>query len=54
MLSIITLPEGFATDALAYAGELFTDISPVVILIIGLPLAFWVIRKTISLFRQRA
>jgi len=54
MLTIITLPAQFATQTLAYAGELFTDISPYFILIIGLPLAFWVIRKLISLLRQRA
>lgn len=49
----ITLPEGFVTNALAYAGQLFTDTSLLIILAIGLPLAFWVIKKVISLVRVR-
>jgi len=54
MLTIITLPETFIASTTAYIGELFTDVSTYVILIIGLPLAFWIIRKLISLLRQRA
>lgn len=50
----ITLPEGFVDDMLAYIGDLFTDVSLLLILIIGLPIAFWVIRKVISLVRARA
>lgn len=53
MLSIITLPVDFAGSLLAYAGELFTDLVPLIALVIGLPLAFWVVRKTISLVRAR-
>lgn len=34
-----------------YVGQLFTDISPLIILVIGLPLAFWVIQEVIKLFR---
>jgi len=49
----ITLPEGFVTDCLAYVGNLFTDVSLLIILAIGLPLGFWVIRKVISLVRVR-
>jgi hypothetical protein len=50
---IITLPANFVSDSLAYVGNLFTDLSSVIVLVIGLPLAFWVIRKTISLVRAR-
>jgi len=40
-------------DMLAYAGTLFTDLSLIVVLAVGLPLGFWVIRKVISLVRAR-
>lgn len=53
MATYITLPEGFVADTLAYVGQLFTDTSLLVILAIGLPLGFWVIRKVISLVRAR-
>lgn len=51
--TIITLPVDFITNMMAYVGDLFTDLSTLVVLVIGLPLAFWVIRKTISLVRAR-
>ena len=54
MLTIITLPVDFATDMLAYAGELFTDLSTLIIIAIGLPVAFWVISKAIGLFKMRS
>lgn len=50
---ILTLPANFIDDALAYVGQLFTDLNLVIILVIGLPLAFWVVRKVISLVRAR-
>lgn len=53
LLTYITIPAGMPADMLAYAGEMFTDLSLLVVLAIGLPLAFWVIRKTISLVRVR-
>jgi len=53
MSPIITLPEGFIADSLAYVGQLFTDLNLIIILVIGLPLAFWVVRKVISLVRAR-
>ncbi|GAH91394.1 unnamed protein product [marine sediment metagenome] len=49
----ITIPEAFPADLLAYSGELFTDLSLLIVLAVGLPMAFWVIRKTISLVRAR-
>jgi len=45
---------GFVTSTLAYVGQLFTDTSLIVMLAIGLPLGFWVIKKVISLVRARA
>ncbi|GAI11464.1 unnamed protein product [marine sediment metagenome] len=37
----------------AYIGEVFTDMSVLIYLAIGLPLAFWVIRKVMRLFPGR-
>jgi hypothetical protein len=47
----ITLPEGAVATLTAYAGALFTDLWVVIALAIGLPLAFYVIRKVVSLVR---
>lgn len=51
--TLITLPVDFMTNLKAYIGELFTDVSPLVLLAIGLPLAFWVARALIGLVRFR-
>lgn len=53
MLTIITLASTTATDILAYVGNLFDDLTLIVILAIGLPMGFWVIGKVISLVRTR-
>jgi hypothetical protein len=54
MLSIITgIDASFITGMLAYVGTLFTDLNLLIVLVIGLPLAFWVVRKVISLVRAR-
>jgi hypothetical protein len=47
--NIITLPEDFGTGFLAFAGTLFTDLLPLILIAIGLPLAFWVVGKAIKL-----
>jgi hypothetical protein len=51
---IITLPVGFAGDLLAYAGQLVTDLNVLIVLAIGIPVGFWVIKKVISLVASRA
>jgi hypothetical protein len=38
---------------LAYAGQLFTDLSTLLLVLIGLPLGFWVVRKVLSLVKAR-
>lgn len=53
MLTYITIPGTFGADLLAYAGDLFTDLTAVIVLAIGLPMGFWVIKKVISLVRAR-
>lgn len=57
MFTYITIPADYATSTLAYAGSMFTDLSDLVMLVIGLPVAFWVIQKVIGVakagFRTR-
>jgi len=53
MLTYITVPSEFATSALAYAGDFFTNLTVPITLAIGLPVAFWIIRKVIGLVRAR-
>jgi hypothetical protein len=45
MFSIFTLPAGILGSTTSYITDLFVDIWPIVALVIGLPLAFWVLRK---------
>jgi hypothetical protein len=53
MYTYITLASSTPTDLLAYAGALFTDLWLVIVLAIGLPLAFYVIKKVIGLMPKR-
>jgi len=54
LATIITgIDATFITDMLAYVGTVFTDLNLLILVIIGLPIAFWFIRKTISLVRAR-
>lgn len=50
---MITLPETAVTDLTAMIGTMTTDLWVVIALIIGLPLAFYVIKKVIGLFPKR-
>jgi len=49
---MINLESGFISTILGYGTALFTDLSPVVILAIGLPVGFWIIAKVIGLARS--
>lgn len=49
MLSIITLPSASSTDLMSNIGILFTDLWVIIALAIGLPLAFYVIKRVIAL-----
>ena len=51
LATIITLGETMLADITAYVGDLYTDIETLVILCIGLPLAFWFVGKVIALVR---
>jgi len=53
MLTILTVEATDITAMTAFAGELWTDLVPVIALAVGLPLAFYVIRRIIGLVRAR-
>ena len=53
LFQIITIPATGTADLLAYNGELFSDTWQLVALAIGIPLAFYIIRGVIGLFRSR-
>jgi hypothetical protein len=50
---LFSLPEDFVTSTVAYIGGLFTDLEMLIVVAIGIPLAFYVIRKVISLMPKR-
>lgn len=52
--SLFTLPTSSVASTTAYIGEFFSDLSPFIYLAIGIPLAFYVIRKVISMVAGRA
>jgi len=51
--SILTLPAGAIPELLGYVGGLFTDLWTIIALAIGVPLAFYIIGKVVSLVRGR-
>lgn len=51
--TFLTLPDNFISSASAYVGDTFNGIIPLVILAIGLPLAFWVIEKIKGLIKVK-
>jgi hypothetical protein len=53
MNPILTVSAGDITGLLAYVGGLFEDFNVLILLMIGLPLGFWIIRKVVSLVRAR-
>lgn len=53
LFSIIPITAQFITASVGYINTVFGDVILLVALVIGLPLAFWVLRKVISLVRAR-
>lgn len=51
--NLFAITPNFANSILAYAGNLFSGISPLLYLIIGLPLAFWIINKVVGIVRKK-
>lgn len=54
MLTLFTLPTDFVTNSTAYIGQVMTDASPVLTLIVGISLAIYVINWLVGLFTRRA
>jgi hypothetical protein len=52
-LTLFTIDADFIASTTAYIGSTFTDLKLLVALVVGLPLAFWAIRKVIGLVRAR-
>lgn len=52
-ISVFTLPEDFASSTLAYIGGVFNDAVVIIAIAIGLPLAFWFIKRVIGLIPKR-
>jgi hypothetical protein len=50
---IITFASSTLSSIMNYTSGLFSDMEIIVALCIGLPLAFWVIKKAIGLVRVR-
>lgn len=50
---MITLPVGAITDITASISTLVGDLWVVIALVVGVPLAFYVIKKVIGLFPKR-
>lgn len=51
--NILPMETDFPFSTLAYAGQLFTDLSPYLLVILGLPLAFWVIKSIILINKKK-
>jgi len=52
MTPIITLPANFIASTTEYVGQLFSDLTPVIVLLVGLAIAFYVVSKVIGLMRS--
>jgi len=50
--TFFTIDEGMMTDLLGYVGDLFTDVSPILLLIVGVSLALMVISVIINSLRH--
>jgi len=53
MNPIINLPSDFATTTLAYVSQIFSDLSPVIILVIGVLLALVAVEILLGIFRHK-
>jgi len=52
-LTLFTFDVSDLASTTAYIGEVFTDAKVLIYLAIGLPLAFWVIKKIMNFFKGR-
>ena len=52
-MDFITITDGFVSSTLAYIGQAVSGLGPILYLVIGVPLGFYVIRKVIALVPKR-
>jgi hypothetical protein len=50
---MITLPVDFATNLMANISTVFTDVSPLLLVAVGVPFGIYAIKKVISLIPKR-
>ena len=50
MLTFFTLADASSTDILANVSGIFGDTWPILALVVGIPLGFWVITKIMGIF----
>jgi hypothetical protein len=50
---ILTLASTTATNLLAYAGQLFTDLKPIMILLLGIPVGFFILKRSMGIVRKK-
>lgn len=53
IMEFISITEGFVTSSLAYIGQTVTGLGPLLYMVIGVPLGFYVIRKVLALVPKR-
>lgn len=53
LLTLFTIDADFIGSTTAYIADMITDAKLLLILVIGLPLAFWVVRRIVGLVRLR-
>lgn len=50
---MITLPVDFTTDLVANISTVFTDVSPLLLIAVGVPFGIYAIKKVLSLVPKR-
>jgi len=50
---MITLPENFVSDIIGYIADIFSDFKPLVLLIFGIAVGFWIISRLLMMFLKR-
>jgi uncharacterized membrane protein YuzA (DUF378 family) len=50
---MIDLGENFLADIAGYIGDLFSDFSPLIFVIVGLALAFWIIDEIFEILVRK-
>ena len=53
MGTIINLPADFATTTIGYVSQIFSDLSPIIILVIGVLLALVAVEILLGIFRHK-